>query len=63
MARNLQRYYQAWQLRRSGKTLKEIGEEMGFSTERARILVNYVQFCLRKKNKDYEIIAKLRKSS
>jgi hypothetical protein len=63
MAKDLKRYYQAWLLRKNGKTLKEIGVEMGFSTERARILINYVQFSLRKKNKDYEIIAKLRKSS
>ncbi len=63
MAKNLKRYYQAWQLRQKGKTLKEIGVTMGFSPERARILINYVTFVLRKKNKDYKVIAKLRKSS
>lgn len=63
MAKNLQRYYHAWKLRQKGKTLKEIGTVMGFSAERARILINYVQFTLRKKNKDYKVIAKLRKSS
>lgn len=63
MAKNLQRYYEAWKLRRDGKTLKEIGVKMGFSAERARILINYVQFVLRKKNKDYKTIAKLRRSS
>lgn len=62
MAKTLERYYEAWKLRRDGKTLKEIGAKMGFSAERARILINYVQFVLRKKNKDYEAIAKLRKS-
>lgn len=63
MAKNLKRYYQAWKLRKEGKTLKEIGKEMKFTPERARILINYVQFVLRKKNKDYKIIARLRKSS
>lgn len=63
MAKNLRRYYQVWQLRKNGKTLKEISECMGFSAERARILINYVKFVLRRKNKDYKIIARLRRSS
>lgn len=63
MAKNLERYFEAWKLRKEGKTLKEIGIKMGFSAERARILINYVQFCLRKKNKDYKTIAMLRRSS
>lgn len=63
MAKNLKRYYQAWQLRQKGKTLKEIGVTMGFSPERARILINYVTFVLRKKNKDYKVIARLHRSS
>ncbi len=67
MAKKLDRYYQAWKLRKQGKTLKEIGMIMGFSAERARVCANYVQFALRKKNKDYKelkkIIAMLRKSS
>ena len=63
MAKNLNRYYQAWKLRKDGITLKEVGAKMGISAERARILINYVQFSLRKKNKDYALIAKLRKLS
>ncbi|MBI3366546.1 hypothetical protein HY041_02880 [Candidatus Roizmanbacteria bacterium] len=67
MAKNLNRYYQAWHLRKQGKTLKEIGAIMGFSPERARVCANYIQFTLRKKNKDYKelkkIIAMPRKSS
>lgn len=61
--KNLKRYYEAWKLRRDGKTLKEIGAKMDFSPERARILINYVQFSMKKKNKDYEAIARLHKSS
>lgn len=52
MAKNLKRYYQAWQLRQQGKTLKEIGDIMGFSRERARVMINYINFT-----------AKLRRSS
>ncbi len=64
MAKNLERYVQAWSLRKEGKTLQEIGNLMGFSAERARTLINYVKFILRKKDKEYEqIIAMLHKSS
>lgn len=64
MAKKLERYVQAWSLSKEGKTLKEIGLIMGFSAERARILINYVQFILRKKDKEYnKIIAMLHKSS
>lgn len=63
MAKNLKRYVQAWKLRKEGMTLNEIGHEMGISAERARILINYTQFALRKKNKDYKAIAMLRRSS
>lgn len=52
MRKNLKRYYQAWRLRQQGKTLQEIGNIMGFSKERARVMINYINF-----------IAKLRKSS
>lgn len=51
MAKNLKRYYRAWRLRQQGKTLREIGEIMGFSRERARVMINYINFT-----------AKLRKS-
>ncbi len=67
MAKNLERYCKAWYLRAQGKTLKEIGIVMGYSTERARIVVNYVNFTLQRRKKEYknfkEIIARLRKSS
>ncbi len=64
MAKNLLRYYQAWELRKKGKTLKEIGKIMGFSIERARTLVTNMQFILRKKNDDYKkLTAMLHRSS
>lgn len=64
MAKNFERYLTAWKLRKQGKTLKEIGFVMGFSAERARTIINYVNFVMRKKNNDYKIItAMLRKSS
>ncbi len=44
MTRNLKKYYQAWYLRQQGKTLKEIGDIMGFSRERARVMINYINF-------------------
>ncbi len=50
MAKNLKRYYRAWELRRKGKTLKEIGQIMGFSAERARTLVNYINFIKNQKS-------------
>lgn len=59
MGKKLNRYFQAWTLRKEGKTLHEIGEMMGFTTERARILINYVNFSLRKKNKDYVELRKM----
>lgn len=40
--KNLKCYYQAWELRQQGKKFREIGEIMGFSTERARTLVSYI---------------------
>lgn len=54
MPKNLKRYYQAWELHQNGKTLKEIGETMGFSKERARTMIAYV---------DFRTTARLRKSS
>lgn len=64
MRKNIDRYIQAWQLKKQGKTLYEIGDIMKFSAERARTLIKYINFILRKKNKEYkQIIAKLRKPS
>ena len=45
MARNLKRYYQAWELRQQGLTFKDIGKIMGFkSGENARRMVFYIDF-------------------
>ena len=44
MAKNLQKYYQAWILRKEGKTFKEIGEVMKFSKTRASDLVHFIDF-------------------
>lgn len=42
MKKNIKNYYKAWSLRQEGKKLKEIGELMGFSAERARTLVSFI---------------------
>ncbi|KKQ02134.1 MAG: hypothetical protein US11_C0001G0093 [Candidatus Roizmanbacteria bacterium GW2011_GWA2_36_23] len=67
MAKNLLRYYQAWLLRKQGKTLLQIGKIMGFSLERARVMVNYINFIIKRKDSHYlelkKIIAKPRKLS
>ncbi|MFA5770530.1 MAG: hypothetical protein WC894_03505 [Patescibacteria group bacterium] len=44
MARNLKRYYQAWELRQQGLIFKEIGKEMGITGSRAAVLSNFVDF-------------------
>ena len=44
MARNLKRYYQAWELRQQGNTFKEIEKIMGISGSRAAVLSNFVDF-------------------
>mgnify|MGYP001615314580 CR=1 FL=1 len=44
MARNLKRYYQAWELRQQNKIFKEIGKIMGITGSRAAVLSNYVDF-------------------
>lgn len=62
MRKKINRYIQAWLLRKEGKTLGEIGKVMGVSSERIRTLIKYVNFILRKKDKEYQqIISKLRK--
>jgi hypothetical protein len=64
MAKNLERYLETWKLRKEGKTLKEIGKVMGFSAERARTVINYVDFVIKNKIRDYKIFTSmLRKSS
>lgn len=42
MRKNLERYYQAWELRKRGKKLREIGQITGITVERARILANHI---------------------
>ncbi len=51
MRKNLKRYYQAWQLRKKGLKLREIGEIMGLSKERVRFMANYMDFYIKKRKK------------
>ena len=44
MARNLKRYYQAWELRQQGLIFKDIGKVMGITGSRAAVLSNFVDF-------------------
>lgn len=44
MARNLKRYYQAWELRQQNKTFKQIGKVMGITGSRAAVLSNHIDF-------------------
>ena len=44
MARNLKRYYQAWELRQQEMTFKEIGKVMGLTGSRAAVLSNFIDF-------------------
>ena len=44
MARNLKRYYQAWELRQQKLTFKEIGKIMGLTGSRVAVLSNYIDF-------------------
>ena len=50
MAKNLKRYYQAWELRQQGKKLKKIGQIMKLkSGEFPRRMINYINFRIRSK--------------
>ena len=44
MARNIKRYYQAWELHRKNLTFKEIGKIMGITGSRAAVLSNHIDF-------------------
>jgi hypothetical protein len=44
MARNIKRYYQAWELRQQNKTFKQIGKIMGITGSRAAVLSNHIDF-------------------
>jgi lipopolysaccharide biosynthesis protein len=47
--KNLKKYYQAWELRKQGKKLREIAEIMGLSKERVRFMAKYFDFRLNHK--------------
>ena len=60
MARNLERYYQAWELRQQGKKLKEIARLMGLkSGEWPRVMINHFNFKII--NKFYRLPLKFKK--
>lgn len=60
MAKNLKRYYQAWELRQQGKKLREIAQIMDFkSGENARRMIAYIDH--RIKNKFIPISKELKK--
>jgi len=44
MAKNLKRYYQAWELHQQKLTFKEIGKIMGVTGSRAAVLSNFIDF-------------------
>ena len=44
MARNIKRYYQAWELHQQNKTFKDIGKIMGITGSRAAVLSNHIDF-------------------
>ena len=44
MARNLKRYYQAWELRQQGLIFKDIGKIMGITGSRVAVLSNFIDF-------------------
>jgi len=44
MARNIKRYYQAWELRQQKLTFKEIGKIMGITGSRVAVLSNFIDF-------------------
>ena len=44
MARNLKRYYQAWELRQQKLTFKQIGKMMRITGSRVAVLSNYIDF-------------------
>lgn len=50
MAKNLKRYYQAWELRQQGKKLLEIAQIMGFkSGEWPRNMIMYIDYRIKNK--------------
>lgn len=63
MAKNIFRYYQAWELRQQGKKLREIAQIMGFkSGENARRMIAYIDFRVKSKfNKSNELLKLMQK--
>jgi orotate phosphoribosyltransferase-like protein len=47
--KNLKKYYQAWELRKQGKKLREIADIMDLSKERVRFMAKYFDFRLNHK--------------
>ncbi|MCX6731239.1 MAG: hypothetical protein NTZ55_05305 [Candidatus Roizmanbacteria bacterium] len=45
MAKNIKRYYHAWELRQQGKKLREIAQLMGYkSGESPRRMISHIDF-------------------
>lgn len=60
MAKNLKRYYQAWELRQQKLTFKEIGKIMGITGSRVAVLSNFIDFKI-KYQKRWRISKELKK--
>lgn len=55
MAKNVKRFFQAWELKQQGLTCKEIGQKMGFSLGRASQLVRFVNKWAQNKRKPQKL--------
>ncbi len=44
MARDIKTYLQAWKFRQENKTFRAIGQLMGLSGERVRVMVKFIDF-------------------
>jgi len=52
MAKNMSRFYQAWELRQHGKKLYEIAQIMGFkSGENARRMICFIDYKIKSNQK------------
>ena len=60
MAKNIKRYYKAWELRKKGNKLVEIAHLMGFkSGENARRMIAYINFKITSNQPKAEELKKL----
>lgn len=60
MAKNIKRYYQAWELRQQGKKLHEIAQIMGFrSGENARRMIHFIDLKIKSNQVKSEVLKKL----